>query len=309
VIQKAARQCSLGIYGDGCRELRIDDRLDGIDVTASNVEAGRIMLYFHGGAHIVGSMWYYTEFLGRLSEAIRMRIIAVDYRLAPEHRFPAGLDDVYCAYRWLRRDQPGASIVVAGDSAGGNLAFALMVKLAMQGERQPDACVGLAPWLLLCPNLVAQRKERKLCAATSGSNDLAPWTSRGPFVRTVQAVQDSILWGKGAKKCAKEYYGEHDATNPLVSPLLASDQIVKQFPPIHLQVDRDEPLYHDAKELAARCRELDVTVEVHEFEDTHHVFQLNSVVFREKSRESLEHIHAFLERCCQPWVLASLGGG
>merc|ERR1712224_485753 len=87
--------------------------------------------------------------LGRLSRATGATVVSVNYRLAPENPFPAGLDDAYAALCWVRQDNPTAKVAVGGDSAGGNLAFALLVRLAQRNEEEPVACMTFAPWLLL----------------------------------------------------------------------------------------------------------------------------------------------------------------
>jgi len=274
-----------------------------------DVEPGRAILYFHGGAHNTGSMWYYTEFLSRLSETTRTCIYAADYRLAPENPYPAALDDAEAAWTWLCTERPNDRLAIAGDSAGGNLCFALMVKLAAAGRPQPVACVALAPWLLLCPQLVEERRQRKLrtdqiLAAESPQASLSRVDSRGQprpkeykgvFVRTVQAVQDSILWRKGAEILAAGYVGDADATDPLLSPLLVSDDLLRHFPPVHLQADKDEPLMADSEEMFHRCRRLGVPAELKVYENTHHIFQVNPVLFREKARDSFERINRFFQ--------------
>lgn len=131
-----------------CRKVQIGEDLDGIEVVDQSViDPRRVILYLHGGGHFFGSVWTHREFLGRLSAATRAHVVAVNYRLAPEHPFPAGLDDTFAAWQWLCEQRPDASIAVAGDSAGGNLAFALLVRLAQAGMKQPIACVGISPWL------------------------------------------------------------------------------------------------------------------------------------------------------------------
>merc|ERR1712032_571533 len=96
-----------------------------------------------------------------MSAETNAHIISVDYRLAPENPFPAAIEDALVAWRWVREQYPASSVALAGDSAGGNLAFALMVKLAQLGEQQPVACIGLSPWLLLDDNVLSERVTRE----------------------------------------------------------------------------------------------------------------------------------------------------
>lgn len=132
------------------KNVQFADDLHGIEVIAPNVVGKmRVILYLHGGGFYLGSVWTHREFFGRLSAAAKAPVVAVDYRLAPEHPYPAALEDTLTAYQWLRKTQPKASIAVAGDSAGGNLAFALLVRLTQLGLPQPVSCVGLSPLLML----------------------------------------------------------------------------------------------------------------------------------------------------------------
>jgi acetyl esterase/lipase len=125
--------------------------LRGIEVIAPDVlqnpKISRTVLYLHGGGHFFGSVWTHREFLGRASSAWEARIVAIDYGLAPHNPFPAGLLDSLAAWSWLSEKYPDDEIAVAGDSAGGNLALALLVRLAQMGRPQPVACIALSPWL------------------------------------------------------------------------------------------------------------------------------------------------------------------
>jgi len=146
-------------YYDGavCKKIAFTDHLSGIEVTAPGADPNRIIMHFHGGAHCFGSVWGAREFVGRMSTATKARVISVDYRLAPENPFPAGLEDARTAWHWVLKQYPHASVAVAGESAGGNLAFALLVKLSQLGEIQPVACITMSPWLLLTTPATRQR--------------------------------------------------------------------------------------------------------------------------------------------------------
>src|SRR6266568_591387 len=108
----------------------------------------RHILYLHGGGFVTGSSSLYRHLTWRLATAGRARLLSVDYRLAPEHHFPAALEDAVAAYRWLLADGADSRrIAVMGDSAGGNLAFAMLLKARDEGLPLPAAAVGLSPWL------------------------------------------------------------------------------------------------------------------------------------------------------------------
>merc|ERR1712039_300084 len=204
-------------------------------------------------------MGTYREFIGRLSAATGARVVAVAYRKPPQVRFPEGLEDALVAWRWARREQPASSIAVAGDSSGGNLAFALIVKLAQLGEPQPAACVGISPWLRL--------------DLTSSPLD---------------------LYGKF---CVHLYLGGKDrvaaADDPLVSPVCAGSELIKRFPPVLMHAGRNELTTEDVKEMAAAfAREL-IPVEV-QFYAAPHIFQVGPG-FPRSTRASLAPLGEFLQ--------------
>jgi monoterpene epsilon-lactone hydrolase len=116
-------------------------------VGAPGADAGRVLLFLHGGGYEFGSLRSDGELAARLGRAGAMRVLFPEYRLAPEHPFPAAIDDVVAAWRWLRSDQglSAASIAVAGDSAGGGLAVALLVAARDAGEAVPAAAVLMSP--------------------------------------------------------------------------------------------------------------------------------------------------------------------
>lgn len=116
-------------------------------LTAPGADTGRVLLFLHGGGYELGSIRSDGELAARLGRASGMRVLFPEYRLAPEHPFPAAIDDVLAAWRWLRNDQDlnATSIAVAGDSAGGGLAVALLVATRDAGEPLPAAGVVMSP--------------------------------------------------------------------------------------------------------------------------------------------------------------------
>jgi acetyl esterase/lipase len=255
-------------------------------------------------------MWFYTQFLRRLSTATKSHVISVNYRKTPEHPFPAALDDALSAFRWLlRKGYSPRSVAVLGDSAGGNLAFALSVRLAQLGEPQPAACLGLSPWLLLDPWLVAKRKtcnvpekgnsthqsEEHCSVGLHYERNAASNRSWSLLLPAVRAIQESALWDKGAEFLMGQYFQSHDPVDPLVSPLLVGDDLLKLFPPILIHVDKDEPLAAEAEEMAERCRSIGVPVELHMYEGTMHGMQIVNTACKMEARDSLSRIHSFLE--------------
>ena len=126
--------------------------IDGIPAEFIDVQGSKtgVILYLHGGAYALGSVAVHREFLGRLAIACQIKVLAIDYRLAPEHPFPAALDDALSAYHWLlSQGYDPATIVVAGDSAGGGLALAALLSLRDSKAPLPACAVCLSPWLNL----------------------------------------------------------------------------------------------------------------------------------------------------------------
>jgi len=241
-------------------KISISDRIDGIVVKASSVQQqeARLLLHFHGGAHCLGSVWWTREMIGRLSAAASATVVSVNYRLAPDHPFPAAVEDAFAAWNWVKEHYPGARVALAGESAGGNLSFALMLRLAQMGAEQPVACVTMSPWLLLDTDLVEQRKLVEHETSTSRASQ------------------------------------QHPATDPLVSPVLAGEDLVKAFPPVLLHAAEDEPLAADARDMARLCESCGVPVELKLYPGNLHVFQ--AVPFSANARDSMCRIGVFLDR-------------
>jgi len=195
----------------------------------------RHILFLHGGAYIAGSALIYRHITWRFAMAAEARLAVIDYRLAPEHPFPAALDDAAAAWRALLAG--GADprrCAVMGDSAGGGLALALALKLRDRGEPLPAAIVALSPW-----------------------TDLA---ITGQSCRH-NAVFDPVLKSDDLKMLAAQYLGRADPRDPYVSPLYGDP---RGLPPTLLQVGSDEILRDDSERMAQRMREAgrDVTLEI-----------------------------------------------
>lgn len=187
---------------------------------ASPVEA---VLWLHGGAFTVGSSASYRAFAARLSRASGARVLLADYRLTPEHPFPAALDDTLAALDWLDRQGLDA-VAIGGDSAGGNLAAA-----AVQARLDADRRVPVAAWLL-SPYL----------DLTHSGGSIATRSARDPFVDPAAMAPT-----------AAAYHGAADPADARVSPLFGT---VAGFPPTLIQVGSDEALFDDAWRFAERLR-------------------------------------------------------
>jgi epsilon-lactone hydrolase len=201
-------------------------------------DTGRVLLFLHGGGYELGSLDSDGELAARLGRASGMRVLFPEYRLAPEHPFPAAVDDVLAAWRWLRVGQglSARSMAVAGDSAGGGLAVALLVATRDAGQALPAAAVLMSPTVDL--------------------------TSSGASM-TERADQDPISTPAMLRQFAADYLAGADPKTPLASPLFAS---LSGLPPLLVQVGTADVLLSDSERLAATAAEAgaDVTLEVGE---------------------------------------------
>lgn len=203
------------------------------------------LLYLHGGGYVLGSIQSHRELVGRLARASGTRVLAIDYRLAPEHPFPAALEDAAAAYRWLLSRGYGPwQILIAGDSAGGGLALAALLALREAGEALPAGAVCISPW-----------------------TDLA---LTGRSVRE-KAEADIILSPAALRSYARMYAPPEEHRSPLISPLYAD---LRGLPPLLIQVGGDEILRDDATRLAARARSAGVEVSLEIAEGMFHCYQM-----------------------------------
>jgi epsilon-lactone hydrolase len=204
-------------------------------VTAAGVTGERVVLFFHGGAYHMGSPASLRSMLAQLSAATQARVLSAGYRLAPEHPFPAAVDDALIVYRWLIACGTDArQIVISGNSSGGGLALAALVALRDAGDPPPGAAVVMSPWTDL---------------------DLA-----GESLRT-RAAADVLLTPDGAREAADWYLAGQDPRHPYASPLYAD---LRGLPPILIQAGDAEILRDDSTRFAAAARAagVDVTLEV-----------------------------------------------
>ncbi|MBX3412925.1 MAG: alpha/beta hydrolase [Pirellulales bacterium] len=214
-------------------------------IGSDNTIPGRILLYLHGGAYVIGSVAGYRELVLRLATACAARAFAVDYRLAPEHPFPAAVDDAVAAYRGLLESgvEP-RRIAIAGDSAGGGLTLATLVALRDSGISLPGAGVLLSPWVDL--------------------------ECRGESMTTRGAVDPMILRDP-LLQMASMYLAGADPRTPLASPLYAD---LAGLPPLLIQVGTCEMLFDDSTRIAARAEKAGLDVRCTIYEEMIHVWHL-----------------------------------
>jgi acetyl esterase/lipase len=213
----------------------------------------RTVLYLHGGGYCSGSPATHRAITGRLAKESDARVFAADYRLAPEHPFPAAVDDAVAAYGGLLAEGVAPdSITIAGDSAGGGLSVATAVRLRDLGLPGPGTLVLFSPWVDL----------------TLGSLERPP---RGEIMITRPWI----------KECARFYVAGTDAGNPLASPIQSD---LRGLPPVLIQVGADELLLTDSRRLQVTLQGAGVSVVLQEFPRRWHVFQANAGLLADANR-------------------------
>ena len=240
-------------------------------ILADDADPDRRILYAHGGSWISGSIKGYRAFLSHISRATGAAVLAVGYRLAPEHKFPAGLDDCTRAFQWMRENgpngkAPATATFLMGDSAGGNLALATVLKCKDSRLPLPSAVVAISP-------------------ATD-------FTGKSPSLKS-RATADPIINPAVYQALAPVYLDAHtDPTHPYVSPLYGD---YHQIPPLLIQVGDAEVLLDDSTRLASRATEAGCEVTLQIWDKMPHVFQ-GFVPFLPTAAEAVAEIGGFIRR-------------
>jgi monoterpene epsilon-lactone hydrolase len=227
-----------------------------------------VVYYLHGGGYISGSAKSCRPITATLARHLRTRVFGLDYRLAPEQRFPAGLDDAVGAYRWLLASGISPkSIAVVGDSAGAGMTLSLALRLRDAGEPLPACLACLSPWTDM----------------TGNSQSL-----------TTNSERDSMFVEEDIERYANVYLGAQSRQNPLASPLLAD---LSGLPPVLIQVGRDEVLLDDARSLHAKIQAASGSSTLHIYENVPHGWHYGAPFVPETGqalREVAEFISATL---------------
>lgn len=211
-----------------------------------NAVKGKVLLYLHGGAYVVGNCRTHRQMVSHIARAAGIDALVPEYRLAPEHPFPAAIDDAVAVYRALLAEGYAAGkIFIAGDSAGGGLTVATLLALRHAGDPLPAAAVLLSPFL--------------------------DFTASGESA-TTRAEQDPWFHARDVRVVARHYCGEEsDLQNPLISPVFAN---IAGLPPTYIQVGDDEILLDDSTRFAAKMKEAGREVELEIWPEMWHVFQI-----------------------------------
>lgn len=250
---------------DGVSTEAVD--VDGVPaewVVASNAEANRVILYLHGGGYVLGSIASHRGLAANLSKATQGRVLLIDYRLAPEHPFPAAVEDATTAYRWLVKDGVDpARLTVAGDSAGGGLTVATLVALRESGDSLPAAGVCISPWV----DMEAIGESM-----------------------TTRSGRDPMVQREGLLNFAGMYLNGADPRSPLAAPLYAD---LKGIPPLLIQVGTAETLYDDSIRLVERARESGVDAVMEPWDEMVHIW-LMFAPFLPEGQQAVERIGEYM---------------
>jgi monoterpene epsilon-lactone hydrolase len=244
------------------------ERVDANGVDAEWVAApgavDRVVMYLHGGGYILGSVSTHRDLIGRLSRAAQARVLALNYRLAPEYPFPAAVDDAVAGYRWLldRKISP-ARIALAGDSAGGGLTIAALVAIRDAGLPLPAAGVCLSPWVDM------EMKGESM---------------------TTRAHADPVVQRQGLIGMAQAYLSGKDPRTALASPLYAD---LTGLPPMLIQVGDAETLLDDSVRIADKARAAKVQIKLEVWPEMIHVWQLFAA-FLPEGQQAIDGIGQFL---------------
>ena len=237
---------------------------------AEGVRQDRAVVYFHGGGYCMGSLSTHRGLVARISRLANLRVLSVDYRLAPEHPHPAAVEDALAAYKFVLDQgiEPG-KIALAGDSAGGGLTIATLVSLRDQGLPLPACGVGISAW--------------------------TDMTASGDSVKT-KADEDPMIGGGDALRLMMEAYvgPDGDKKAPLASPIFAD---LSDLPPLLLQVGTAEVLLDDSTRLAERAEAAGVDVTLKVWQDMFHVWHAFAEMLpegQEATQELADYVNAKL---------------
>ena len=242
-----------------------NDGIRGEWLTAKGAREDRVLLYAHGGGYTWGGPRPYRELGWRLSRAADARVFLLDYRLAPQHKCPAPVEDALRAYDWIRDTNPGQPVVMAGDSAGGGLTLAAAHAIRDTGRPMPKALALISPWLDL--------------------------TGSGRSMKD-NATSEVMLDPDGIRYAADAYRGELSAYDPRCSPLFGEQ---RGLPPALVQVGSDEILLDDSMRFEARAKEAGVDITLEVWPKMHHVWHFSALLVPE-GRKAIAGIGDFFER-------------
>ncbi len=234
-------------------------------------EESKVLLYIHGGGWVLGSPNTSRLLTIEMAKATKMRVLSIDYRLAPEHPFPAALEDCVAVYKWLlSNDIKPKNIIISGDSAGGNLTLTTLIKLRDDGIPLPAGAIPISP-----------------VTDFSFTDDI----SRLDDLYIKNGETDPVLADIGIYLCYYAYTAGANSRDPLISPLFGD---LKGLPPILIQASSCEMLYDETRRFFERAKEAGVDVELQTWDDMKHVFQGEQAL--PEAKEAIEKIGQFTQK-------------
>lgn len=239
-------------------------------IVPPNASSDRVILYLHGGGYVMGSINTHRAMVARIARASQARALALDYRLAPEHPFPAAVEDATAAYRWLlAQGYKPNKIVIAGDSAGGGLVLATLVKLRDANVTLPACAVPISPWTDMEGTGASMKTnaDKDPMVAPSGSNG-------------------------GLFNMAKAYVGNADPKDPLASPLHAN---YHGLPPLLIQVGGTETLLDDSTRVAEKAKAAGVKVDLEVWDEMVHVWHVFAKLLPE-GQQAIDRIGQYVQQ-------------
>ncbi len=231
------------------------------------VDPHKAILYLHGGGYCICSIDTHRGLAARIAQAAKCRVLIIDYRLAPEHPYPAALEDALIAYRWLLRqgiDPKG--VAVGGDSAGGGLTMASALSLRDSKEPLPAALFLISPWTDLTFSGESIQTRKEFDPIFGGDRETLPF--------------------------APAYYGDKDPKDPLISPVFGDPT---GLPSTLIQVGSDEILLDDSVRVEKKMREAGIDARIQIWNDMWHVFQAFAP-YNPESQKAIDEIGAFLRQ-------------
>ena len=237
-------------------------------VKPAGVKMDTAIFYTHGGGYISGTCSDHRNFIAKIAKRCDMPVLHFDHRLAPEHPYPAALEDALAAYRWLLKTGIAPSrIIMVGESAGGGLCLATLLAIRDQGLPLPSAAVAMSPWTDLMVTGKLYRTKADVC--------LSPYNM--------------------ASICGKHYAGEHDRTDPYISPLYGD---LHGLPPLFISVGNDETMRDDAIRFADKAKASGVETILRVGEGMVHCYPLMAPAFPEAT-QALDEICAYIKQHAQ----------
>ncbi len=245
-------------------------RLSGLDVPVLKIKNGKTgngtLFYLHGGAYIFGSTKTHARLVAHLCGLCGLKGLSVNYRVAPEHPFPAALEDALAVYKTILADG-SKNIILSGDSAGGGLALALLAKILSEGIHPPEGIVTFSPWT-----------DMSLSGKSMITNDKTDYLLPPHQIRQ-----------------ARDFYAPNDVDNPFASPILAD---FTNAPPALIFASNSEVLFDDAAGIAKNMQSTNVDVTLKIYDKTPHVWVLGHGRLPEADR-AIEQTCAFITRVLQ----------